>query len=112
MYHPRYNRFKPQGSVTSDYPLDLTWIFYPPEGEECFVPPPQEDDNRHVTTQESTIDKKVRFAVEDSFDVANMRPYWSLTLPVTEDKASHHNPNLNNWGSYINSNTISNVVEQ
>ena len=30
MYHPRYNGFRPHGSGTSDEPLDLTWIFYPP----------------------------------------------------------------------------------
>ena len=68
-YHPRYNGFRPRGSGNSDDPLDLTWIFYPPEGEELFIAQSQVDDSQ-ATTQEPTKDKKGRFAVKDPFDAA------------------------------------------
>ena len=45
-------------------------------------------------------DAKVRFAVEDQFDVAKMRPYLSPVSQLAEQRTYDHDPSAEKWGSY------------
>ena len=43
LYHPWYDGFKPRSLSDLDEPLDMGWIFYPPDGEEWIKRPRSEE---------------------------------------------------------------------
>ena len=55
LYHPRYNDFKPRSLSDLEEPLDMSWMFYPPEGEEWIKPRREENEESERVRKSSEL---------------------------------------------------------
>ena len=80
-----------------DEPLDMGWIFYPPDREECIKRPrseeiePKSNEVHQVTMSDSSVTSK-------QLDPRAMRPYLSPPRPTEQTQPSHKGQHK--WGSY------------
>ena len=77
IYHPRYNGFKLKSLSDFDEPLDMTWIFYPPEVEECCKQIPSVDIETNAQNVSTQSKSREASAKEEPFSTNQMRPYLS-----------------------------------
>ena len=97
LYHPRYDGFKPRSLSDLDEPLDMGWIFYPPEGEKWIKRPrseeigPKSSEVQQVTLSNPTVTAK-------QVDPQAMRPYLSPPRSIEQTQPPHRGEHK--WGSY------------
>ena len=80
-YHPLYSGYRPLGDGTAPDLVNLTQgneMFWPPEGQEWFVPV-TETDIPQVEVNYSRTSHVPTTTVEYQFDEDNMLPYLSPT---------------------------------
>ena len=107
LYHPRYNGFRPRSLRDLDEPLDESWMFYPPEGEEWIKKPRSEENEEKGQEHPSNPPENTR-APSNHVEPRMMRPYLSPPRPTEQHQPP--NPGTEKWGSY-RGNTASSYKE-
>ena len=97
LYHPRYNGFKPRSLRDLDEPLDTSWMFYPPEGEEWIKRPRSEENEEREQEHPAKPPESTR-APSGHVEPRTMRPYLSPPRPT--DQHQPPRPDTEKWGNY------------
>ena len=98
IYHPRYTGFEPKNMEDLDEQLNMSWIFYPPEGEEWYKTTQCDDAEIDLKSETVKQSGKVRANVEDPFRTDKMRPYLSPTRESRKTQPEYQENQR--WGSY------------
>ena len=108
LYHPRYKGFKPKCMSELDEPLDMSWMFNPPNGEEWIKrliseeSGPKSSELQQVTMSDPIVTAK-------QVDLQTMRPYLSPPRSIEQTQPSHRGEYK--WGSYKGNTAFSYVQE-
>ena len=110
IYHPHYTGFKRKTASDFNVPLDMEQVFYPPDGEERFKQPGDENEDSSSARATIPVRPKATNSTDKSPDIQAMRPYQSPPHRIEQDQPTRQDPK--SWGSYRQASSISGGLEE